>query len=205
MTKSVPPSEATKLLQQVQAGDSRAGTSLLELYRPLLLDYVERRLDRRLRAKAGASDIVQQSIVEAWRTIHQFNPDGLAAFWKWLRRIADHNILDLNRKYRRRKADMTLERPHTSADIRALIDNLSIGKRSDRADNLERQETAQKVHAALAGLSEEYRVILRWRYDEKVEYQEIGARIDRSEDAARMLCRRARMAFKREYRRITMD
>jgi RNA polymerase sigma factor (sigma-70 family) len=52
-------------------------------------------------------------------------------------------------------------------------------------------EKAQAVEAALARLPEDYRRIIRWRYEDDLPFEEIAQLLQRSENAVRKLWFRA--------------
>src|SRR6185437_10192427 len=81
---------------------------LLENCRPYLLLIANEELDTDLRPKLGASDLVQQSIIEAQRDFAGFRGVTHGELLAWLRRILHHNLADARRHYReadRRRLD----------------------------------------------------------------------------------------------------
>src|SRR5262245_15841758 len=72
----------------------------LEDCRRYLLAVAERQLDPDLRAKGGASDLVQETFLEAQRDFARFrgsSPDELRA---WLRQVLNHNLAAFTRRFR---------------------------------------------------------------------------------------------------------
>src|SRR5262245_55649959 len=66
------PEEAERLLEQVGAGDRQALERLLALHREFLRRTVELRLDRKMRGRVDASDVVQEAQLEAARRIDDY-------------------------------------------------------------------------------------------------------------------------------------
>jgi RNA polymerase sigma factor (sigma-70 family) len=61
-----------------------------------------------------------------------------------------------------------------------------------------RNENTERLHQGLARLPEEYRRVIVWRIWEEASFVEIGQRLDRTEDAARMLYNRALQRLRQE-------
>jgi len=66
-------------------------------------------IEARFQAKIDASDIVQQTMLEAYRGIQQFRGASEEEMRGWLRRIMARNLADEVRKFRRGKRDADLE------------------------------------------------------------------------------------------------
>ena len=58
------------------------------------------RLDPDLAAKDGASDLVQETLLGAYRNIAAFRGRSRAELLAWLRKILRNNVADLRRHYR---------------------------------------------------------------------------------------------------------
>ena len=84
------------LLAAAQAGDERAFRRLVEPYRHAL----EVHCYRMLGSAQDAEDLVQETLLRAWRALERFEPR--AQFQTWLYRIATNACLDeLERRPRR--------------------------------------------------------------------------------------------------------
>ena len=68
------------------------------------------RLDRRLRPKLDASDVVQQTLLEAHRDWAQLRGQGTAIQAAWLRQILARNLANAARDLGRAKRDVARER-----------------------------------------------------------------------------------------------
>src|SRR5262249_59741442 len=95
-------------LPAARAGSRAALGQALESFRDYLLLIAERELAPDLRAKGGASDLVQETFLEAQRDFADFRGDTEAEFRAWLRRLLLHNVANFARHYRdtaKRQAD----------------------------------------------------------------------------------------------------
>ena len=69
-----------QLLMRVKDGSDEQLGRLLELYRNYLSLLAESQLDRKLRARSSPSDIVQETMLEAHRTLAGMSPDNEAEY-----------------------------------------------------------------------------------------------------------------------------
>ena len=98
-----------------------------------------------------------------------------------------------------RLSDLRRERPLHDAESKSglLQATLTSGDSSAESRAL-KQESQDLVTQAMARLSRGYQQIIVWRTQERQSWQEIAKRLDRSEDAVRMLWKRAVERLKRE-------
>src|ERR1700680_3345836 len=68
------------------------------------------KLDRKLRGKLDAADVVQQTLLEAHQALESFRGDDLAAQAAWLRQILARNLANAVRDLTRAKRDVRKER-----------------------------------------------------------------------------------------------
>ena len=95
-----PSDDDGRLVAAARAGSREALGRALEDCRRYLLAIAERQLEPDLRAKGGASDLVQETFLEAQRDFARFqgsSPDELRA---WLRQVLNHNLAGFTRRYR---------------------------------------------------------------------------------------------------------
>ena len=81
----------------------------LERFRSYLLLLARTRLDPMVRAKVGASDVVQQTLFEAHRDLAQFRGRTVDEQAAWLRQILARNLANVVRDLRRDKRDVARE------------------------------------------------------------------------------------------------
>src|SRR5437016_2620511 len=95
------PDDADRLLADARAGSPGALGAALEAYRDYLLGIADREIAPALKAKGGASDIVQETFLEAQRDFAGFRGDTDDDLRAWLRRLLLNNVANLARAYRR--------------------------------------------------------------------------------------------------------
>jgi len=178
-------------LAAARAGSCEALGQALESCRDYLLYVAAARLPPELGAKASASDVVQQTFLEAQRDLPRFHGESEEEWRAWLRRLLLNNLANFVRDYhgtakREVGREVALEGGSSDGAIREPASPSPTPSSEAVA-----RETAEAVEAALAHLPEDYREVLRLRQQERLSFAEIGARMGRTDRAARMLWVRA--------------
>ena len=86
-------------------------SSELNRYRQYLLLLARVEIDPRLREKMDPSDIVQQTMLDAYQKRDQFRGTSGAERAAWLRQILANNLVDALRTVGRKKRDAAREQP----------------------------------------------------------------------------------------------
>src|SRR4026208_2296148 len=87
-------------LASARAGSADALGQALEACRVYLTLVAEREMDPLLRSKEGASDLVQETFMEAQRAFARFHSGSKEEFLAWLRTLLLNNVADSRRRYR---------------------------------------------------------------------------------------------------------
>ncbi len=176
---------------------------LLALYRPLLLKLAHRRVRGALRAKIGASDIVQATI---WKATQHFPAQNFAErkkFLAWLISILKNEATDVRRQFHDAdKRNISRECSLFSPETKHWLSRLSASLSGANVVISPQGHTIEDLLAALGGLPSHYQFVLRLRYYEKLTFEAIGARLERTADAARVLHNRALKKIRAELDRI---
>jgi RNA polymerase sigma-70 factor, ECF subfamily len=190
-----------QLFADLKSERGHALTSLLEIYRPYLLATAQARLEDRLKAKAGPSDLVQETLAEAHRAWQRMRgkPATSDEFRAWLRILLLERLKTLRRRYYRAQSrSLRRERPLDDGQSKALIDALAVSNSESPSAHFDRQILTERLGEALRRLPAPYRQVIIWRNRDDWSFADIGQRMDRSEDAARMLWGRAMRQLKKE-------
>ena len=191
MDRSPPPPASEQLLAAAQGGSDQAIGLLLESCRNYLLLVAHRELGPQCRAKVGASDLVQDTFAEAHRSFPSFRGHTERHLLSWLRGILLNNLCDLTRRYQAACRHVAQEVPLSDSGRHGASATALAAPASAPDEQLIAQERSQALAAALEGLPETYRQVLRLRYDEKNSFEEIGKALGRTAEAARKLWFRA--------------
>jgi RNA polymerase sigma-70 factor (ECF subfamily) len=183
---------ARALLSQAQAGSEAALGELLELYRNYLLSVAGKEMDRAIQAKAGPSDVVQDTFLEAQRLFARFEGQAAEQFLAWLRSILQFKLSEYyNRFHATQKRQVERERSLEESGPQGPLRERLPAEASTPSVRAMRQEEAQQLRAAVERLPELQRQVLIWHHWEGLTFAEIGRRVQRSEDAVRMIFGRA--------------
>jgi RNA polymerase sigma-70 factor (ECF subfamily) len=141
-----------------------------------------------LRAKIDPSDVVQQTLLEAYEKRAQFQAD-LAG---WLRQMLAHNLVDALRAFGQQKRDVARERS-LEEGLRASsarLERFLADDGSSPSERVERQERALRLASALAALPEPQREAIVLQYWHGLTLAQIGERLQRSPAAVAGLLKR---------------
>src|SRR5260370_25357929 len=92
-------SETVRLIERSQAGDTQALNELFTRHRERLCRMVEMRLDHRLQARIGASDVIQDAYVDVVGRLEEYLRDPKLPFFLWLRLVVGERLLKLHRHH----------------------------------------------------------------------------------------------------------
>ena len=85
------------LIAKAQAGDRSAFDALLEEHRPRLEALIGSKLGAALRALTTIEDVLQDALLEAFRSLERFEWRGEDSFMRWLGGIAENAVLKASR------------------------------------------------------------------------------------------------------------
>jgi RNA polymerase sigma-70 factor (ECF subfamily) len=193
-----PTEETAQRLAAARAGSQEALGQALEACRGYLLLIAQRELGAPLQAKGGASDLVQETLMEAVRDFGHFQGTSEDELLHWLRRLLLNNLADFTRQYRetgKRQIDreIRLEGGDSSDERGGLA--ASLPSPSNEAIAIEQ---AEAIRRAVEQLPEDYRRVLVLRYQEGRSFEEIGTLLGLTANAARKLLLRAVERVQRE-------
>jgi RNA polymerase sigma-70 factor (ECF subfamily) len=191
--------ELERWLAAARSGSQAALGDALETCRAYLLLIANQELDPELRAKGGASDLVQETFLEAQRDFSRFGGQTPEELRAWLRQLLLHNLADLRDRYRgTAKRDLGREvplQPGSTAD--GLGPGLAGADPSPSAEAVA-HEQAEALLQAVQRLPEDYRQVIIFRYQEQRSWEEISQLLGRTPNAARLLWLRAVERLKQE-------
>jgi RNA polymerase sigma-70 factor (ECF subfamily) len=181
--EAVPLENTAGLLARHQSGDPLAKERLFGRYLPILQRWAHHRLPGGARDLRDTDDLVQDTLMRAFRNIDTFQHRGEGAFLAYLRQILVNAIRDDIRKVAGRPRPATLEDVHADAAPSALED--AIGR-----------ESVERFERALARLDPEPREAVILRIEFGFSHQQVADALGKpTAEAARATVARALVAL----------
>lgn len=151
-------------------------------------------LDPRWDRKFDASDVVQQTLLEAWNGESGYQGQSEAERIAWLRTILGRVIAREIRKYhgtqkRNVEIEHSLERSICQSSV--MLGNVIASETASPSVRVENSEQQTIIAEVLESMSEDHRAVIVMRNLNGMSHSEIAAKLDRSESAVRMLWLRA--------------
>jgi RNA polymerase sigma-70 factor (ECF subfamily) len=201
------PLTPNELLEQALQGNQEALGRLLEAERTNLRRLAERQLKGRIAVRVDASDIIQQTFLEAYRSFPQFAGRDAREWVAWLQRILEHRVAGAIRDHlllqkRDLRREQSLDDSHGGEA--PLKQDLDAGLTSPSQKAI-RGEDAERVSQALKALPEDQREAVRLRHLEGWALDDIARHLGRSPSATAGLIKRGMQALRRQLHRSLKD
>jgi RNA polymerase sigma-70 factor (ECF subfamily) len=179
-----------ELLRQARSGGTEQLGELLEVYRRYLHLLARIEIGRNLQAKLDASDLVQDTLLEAHRNFPRFEGSSETQFVCWLRRIMAANLANVLRRYlgtQGRDARLERELGVRLDQSSRLLDRGLVDRGSSPSHQASRREQAVLLADALEKLAADYREVIVLRHLEGLTFPEVSQRMGRSLDSVEKL------------------
>lgn len=178
--------------------DRSALAQLLEQYRPFLRRMAEQKLDGGMKARCDASDIVQETMIEALQGFDRFGGQTEPEVSAWIKKILSHNVDDALRKHvGAEKRSVRQEQRLSVAEGTASFYWIEpAAQQSSPSHRMIRGEKALRLAAILESLPDSQREAVVLRHLEGLPLEEIADRLDRSEQATAGLIKRGLQALR---------
>jgi len=186
-----------RLIAAAQAGDRDALNQLLDRHKDWLRLIAAGKLRRDVRARVGDSDLVNETLLSAFKGFAKFKGNKTVEFQVWLKRIFDRNLHDTIRFHVdavRRSVDM--EHTHLADEpLDFSDDDIS------PSEAVLLGEDAMLLAEALESLPEDQRIAVRMRHLEELSLDEIEQQLGRSREACAGLIKRGVEALRKRLPR----
>jgi len=181
-----------EMLNKARQGDVAARDLLFRQYRHYLEILARGQIERRLQAKVDASDIVQQTLMDAHRDFDRFGGQSEGEWRAWLKQMLRHNAGDEFRRYggagRQVQREISFQQPTSTESQPGWEPSAGVGTPSQF---VARQEEDLLVADAIAQLSDDHREVILLRNVQKLPFEEVARQMGRSRPAVQMLWTRA--------------
>jgi RNA polymerase sigma-70 factor (ECF subfamily) len=182
-------SGVARSIRLAREGQAEALESLLGGYRSYLKLLASTCVDPALRGKADASDVVQETLLKAHRSFHQFRGATELEWIAWVRSILARSLTDLHRRFGYAQRDAGRER-----SLEASLDRSSLALRGlapapgpSPSDGAADREMGVLLADALDELPPDAREVVVLRSLQELEWDEIARRMERNPDTVRKL------------------
>jgi RNA polymerase sigma-70 factor (ECF subfamily) len=173
---------------------------MLDGYRQYLLMIANEVIGPELQAKLDASDLVQDTFLEAQKHLAIFRGKTRFELRAWLRKILECRLANIRRTYlvtemRSVNREVTLDL--VTSEPGGWLESVKSEALSP-SNNAARNESALALEQALERLPEKHRHAVIWRHQEQLSWDEIGQRMGCTPGAARKVWCRAIQLLRRE-------
>jgi RNA polymerase sigma-70 factor (ECF subfamily) len=159
------PCELASLVNAARQGDAGAVELVLTRYRPLLRVMCGVRLPELCQRRDDASDLVQETLIDAARGMPEFRGETIEEFEAWMLRLLERNLLQSLRRNTAEKRDVRRERAISLASDSGPLswcENVDGG--SSPSQIVMRGEAAILLATAIEQLPESQRIAVILRF-----------------------------------------
>jgi len=185
------PSRIRNLIELAREGDTNARDELFQACRSYVSVVARTQVESWMRTKVDASDLVQQTLLEAHQAFDDFEGAEEGEWLAWLRQILSHNTHDFIRRFRTAKRaaqkEVFIDQPRGDQskgfDLSAALPTAS--------QILMQHEEQLELADALTQLSEDHQEVIQLRNLQRLPFDEVAERMGRTRPATQMLWTRA--------------
>jgi len=162
-------------------------------------------MGKELRSQLESMDLVQETLLRALGGLDDFTYENEGDFVRWLSKITENELRGSLRRLHAEKRD--IRREVRLDDYRSTAGGAFVGtpepiRTTTPSVVTSKREDLVKLEKALDALKPEYREAIILAKIEGLSYGQIGVRLGKSADAARMLATRAMAALTVAFRKI---
>jgi RNA polymerase sigma-70 factor (ECF subfamily) len=172
----------------------------LEKYRDYLCLLARQQLDPRLRGKLDASDIVQDTLLQAHASREQYRGQSEQERLGWLRAILHNKLAGAMRQFARRCRDVNLELSLEGGlqQSSARLEDWLAADLSSPSGRAERNEQLLQLAGALAALPDDQREAIEMHHLQGLPFAQIAAVMGRSKPSVAGLIFRGVRSLRRQ-------
>lgn len=160
--------EDLKAIRLALAGNQK-GFELLQKKYKRIINAIIRKM---VKNQDDVDDLTQETFIKAFTSLDKFNSQY--AFSSWIFRIASNNCIDFMRK--KRFQTLSLSKEDDSSGEENIFE---IKDTTYSADNpLLTNERKEFIERAINNLPENYRIIIKLRHEDEMDYNEIAERLN---------------------------
>jgi RNA polymerase sigma factor (sigma-70 family) len=189
--------ELDQLVLRACAGDAASLESLLLHYHDALLGVIRKEVAKGASAGISAEDVLQEALMEAFRSVKTLEARGGAAFFAWLKTIARSRLLNMAKARRAQKRRGNAKqigrgrRGSLQETTAITVFSQLAGPDPTPSWIARRKEAVSVLMRALGHLDKERQAMMELRYGQSLSIEEIAGRTGKSEGAVKMVINRS--------------
>ena len=167
------------LAAQAALQDPAAFADLVARVHGRLQTWIAVRLGPALRGRVTEDDVLQETLLQAYRTLDRFQSNGPGSFRRWLLSVAENRIRDLHKFHAAKKRDFAREafKPRND-DETAMLNRFSASITSPSLAAGRNEQRADLV-AKIDALPEDLRAVVIARALKELPFKEIAQQLGR--------------------------
>jgi RNA polymerase sigma-70 factor (ECF subfamily) len=177
-----------QLIDRIKRGDREAFAPLFDKYRPRLAVLIHFRMGPQLRPLYEVDDLLQETMLRAYRDVDRFDYRKPGSFFLFLARIAEHVVIDAARSQHCGKRNPGLRVPLRSDSHPSGIEPVDANTPSKL---FREQESLGRLIRHLDALPGHYRQVIILAKIDGLTTQQIADRLGKSREAASLILHRA--------------
>ncbi len=182
------------LLARARAGDDAARDELFSQCRNYVALIARTHVESWMQTKIDASDLVQTTLLEAHRGFAEFRGNTEAEWLAWLCKILQHNTHDFIRQFKgtdKRRIQKEGRLQTTGGNQSGSFFHDPPGHEQTPSQIIAAHEQQIELANAIAQLSDDHREVVILRNLQRLPFDEVAQRMDRTRPAVQMLWMRA--------------
>lgn len=179
-------------------GDPEAFARLVDRIRGRLGVWIALRLGPQLRARVAEEDVFQETLLEVYRRLPDFEDTGPGSFRRWLFVVAENRIRDLHKFHSRQRRDVARVQPRSREESTVL--GLLAADGTSPSSAAHRAELVGRVVERIERLDEDVRAVVVARAIEERTFREIAERLGRPQTSVQALYARGLRQLQDELR-----
>jgi RNA polymerase sigma-70 factor (ECF subfamily) len=190
-----------QMLHEARHGNTEALGKLLEYYRPYLRLLARLQVASRLQKELDASDVVQETFLDAARDFAQFRGSSDEEFVAWLKRLLAANVADAHRRFLGTQKRNVLQESQVLQMLdrsSAIVDQRLLAQVDSPSAAVDVRERAVRLATALERLPPKYHDVILLHHFQGLGFQEVAHQLDRTLHSVKNLWLRALVALKQQ-------
>jgi len=191
------------LVDKARDGDRDAQSQIVEQVQSYLSIMADKNMAPVIRPHVNPSDIVQQTLIQMVNGFQDFRGSSTQEFYGWLNQIIKNEsnkaVRDLTRQKRDVRKQMSMNQ---QTESRSHLNLEVVDFQATPGTEAIAKERIELFKSVLEDLPKDLATVIQFRTFERLSFNEIGEKMNRSADAVSKLWYRAIVKFQKEIEQI---